>query len=171
MFKPAYGVGGELDLGISNSSNLLVPDANVYAQVQAVLGEAGTDYTYMFLSDGVNVELIKVTQLNDGYFSIERGQDGTTARAFPLESRIYFEMSAIAVSDMITAALAAASLPAILNFEVNAPNTVEQIGDTVTFNIPKLELTSPTSTIDVTTVGDGYGIDIERGAFGCCPTE
>ncbi|MES2704847.1 MAG: hypothetical protein V4649_19585 [Bacteroidota bacterium] len=169
MFKPAYGVGGTLLAGISNVANLMQPSSASYAQMLAVLGEAGTDHTYMFLSDGVTIELIKVTQLNAGYASIERGKDGTVAQAFPLGTSLFFEMSGIAVTEMINAAIAAAGLPATLTFSINAPNTVVKVGSAVTINVPKLPLTSPDATVDVTVVGDGYGIDVERGAFGCCP--
>ncbi len=170
MFKPTYGVGGILDFALSNVSNLILPSTAVYSQLQAILGEGGTDHTYMFVTDEVNIELVKVTQLNGGYLTVVRAQDGTTARAFGLNSRIYFEMSGIAVTDMINAALALAGLPATLTFAINAPNTAVKVGSVVTINIPKLPLTSPDSTITVATLGDGYGIDIERGAFGCCPT-
>ncbi len=170
MFKPAYGVGGTLLAGISASANLMQPSVASYSQMSAALGEAGTDHTYMLLSDGVNVELVKVTQLNEGYASIVRGQDGTTAAAFALGSIIYFDMTGAAVTDMITAALDAAALPSGLTFVINEPHTADLAGSVLTLNIEKLPLTSPDGTVDVTTVGDGYGIDIERGAFGCCPT-
>jgi hypothetical protein len=141
----------------------------MYSQLQTVLGEAGTDHTYLFVSDGVTVELIKVTQLNAGVMSVVRGQDGTSAHAFPIGSSMYFQMSGVAVSEMIATAIAAAGLPATLTFAINAPNTVNKVGSVVTINVPKLPLTSPDGTVDVTTVGDGYGVDVERGAFGCCP--
>lgn len=170
MFKPTYGVGGTLTVGISNAAIVMVPSAGLYSQLESILGEAGSDYTYLFLSDGVNVELVKVTQLNAGTFTIVRGQDGTTARAFPLGAKAYFEMSGIAVTDMVNAAIALAGLPSTLTFAINGPNTVVKVGSVVTINVPKIPLTSPNSTIDVTVVGNGYGVDIERGAFGCCPT-
>jgi hypothetical protein len=125
----------------------------------------------MFISDGVYVELVKVTELDGGYFSVVRAQDGTTARAFPIDSRMYFEMSGAAVTDMVNAAIAELSLPDLLTFVINSPHTVERQGTDVVFDIQKLPLVSPNSTIDITTVGDGYGLDIERGAFGCCPAE
>lgn len=170
MFKPTYGIGGTLLAGISNAATVITPSVGLYSQLQLVLGEAGTDYTYLFISDGVNIEVIKVTQLNGGTFTVVRGQDGTIGRAFGLGSTVYFEMSGIAVTDMITAALAAAGVATSLTFSINAPNTVVKVGSAVTINVPKLPLTSPDTTIAVTTVGSGYGIAIERGAFGCCPT-
>lgn len=171
MFKPTYGVGGTLLTAVSNSSLLMEPSVAIYSQLKDILGENGSDYTYIFITDGVNIELVKVTELDSGYFTVVRGQDGTTARAFAAGSRMYFEMSGIAIADMITAALEAASLPTTLTFSINAPNTVTKIGSSVDINVPQLPLVSPNSTIDVSAVGNGYGIDIERGAFGCCPTE
>lgn len=169
MFKPVYGVGGTLALSIAALAATMVPSSAMYSQLQAVLGEAGTNHTYLFLSDGVSVELVKVTQLNAGIATIVRAQDGTVAYAFPIGSKLYFQMSGVAVTDMITAAIAAAGLPSTLTFTINAPNTVSKVGSAVTINVPKLPLTSPNSTVSVTTVGNGYGVDVIRAAFGCCP--
>lgn len=169
MFKPVYGASGTLEVGVSAVANLLVPNANLYSQLQAVLGEGGADHTYLLLTDGIQTEVVKVTSLDAGVLSVVRAQDGTTGKVFAAGTLITYQLTAAAVTDIAAALIAAAGLPSGLTFVINAPNTVSQVGDEVTINIPKLPIVSLNATVDVTTVGDGYGVDIERGAFGCCP--
>lgn len=171
MYKSVYGAAGTLTGGVSAVANILQVSADLYSELNAVLGEGGSNHTYLILSDGLQVEVVKVTQLNGGNVSVVRAQDGTTGKVFAAGTIVTFALTSAAVTDIAAALIAAAGLPSGLTFAINSPNTVNQVGSVVTINVPKLPLVSPDGTVDVTTVGNGYGIDIERGAFGCCPEE
>lgn len=168
MFKPVYAPSGVLITAVSALANIFAISSNLYAHLSAVLGEAGSDYTYLLVTDGVNAEVVKVTQLNAGLATVVRD---ASSEAFGAGTSVTAIIPAEAISDMIDSAIADASLPASLTFAINDPHTVEEVAGVVTINVEKMPLTSPNSTIDISVVGDGYGIDVERGAFGCCPDE
>lgn len=168
MYKTIYGVGGSIVFSASALANVLVPSNDAYSQLQGVLGEAGTDYTYMLASNGVSLELIKVVQLNTGLLTVERGQDGTTPISLPIGTTLSFGLSQLGVQDIIDAKLAAAALPASLSFAINSPNTVSVASGIVTIDIPLVPLYSD-ETMDVIQEGDGYRFEIIRGAFDCTP--
>lgn len=171
MFKPVYAPSGSLLYAASAPANVITLSASLYSNLVAVLGEDGTDHTYALLADGVSSEVVAITQLSEEEAVVSRGQDGTTPVAFGAGTTVTPIIPSAAIAEMIADAIADAALPASLSFEINEPHTVEEDAGVVTINIAKLPLTSLNSTIDVTTVGDGYGIDVQRGAFGCCPED
>lgn len=62
------------------------------------LGDGG--YTYLKLLDGTYVEYIKVINQNGGLF-VERGQEMTQARTFPIGTCVKWELTPQAVQDII----------------------------------------------------------------------
>lgn len=171
MFKPVYAPSGVLITAVSALANVFAVNSILYAHISAILGEAGTDHTYLLLSDGVNAEVVRVDQLNDGLINVTRAQNSTVAAAFGAGTSVTAIVPTVAIQAMIDDAITAAALPSGLTFVINDPHTVDQVGDEVTINIEKLPLTSPDGTVNIASLGDGYTLDIERGAFGCCPED
>lgn len=66
---------------------------------------SGSNYFYCTLIDTVNdngaMEIVKVTGRNGDTFTIQRGQDNTTAIAFPADSAVELRVVAAALEDMM----------------------------------------------------------------------
>ena len=57
-------------------------------------------YTYLTISDGTNLEIIKVQSAN-GYLSVVRGLEQTTPHTFPKGSVVKWAMTSSAVRDIV----------------------------------------------------------------------
>lgn len=68
------------------------------SKLRSVLGTS--NYTYLQIKDGTNVEIIKV-QSNDGNLSVVRGLEQTSATTFPKGSCITWVMTSSAVRDIV----------------------------------------------------------------------
>ena len=90
--KVANNAFGTLNAGITNSDTTIVLQAGEGARFPSL--SAG-DYFYATLIDTTNnLEIVKVTARSTDTMTIERGVDGTTARAFSTNNR--FELRPVA---------------------------------------------------------------------------
>lgn len=76
------------------------------------------DYIYLTITEGVKIEIIKVTDITGNVLTAVRGQDGTTGQAFGDSSRIDLRLTAITLSDALADNILPADIKAI--YESNA---------------------------------------------------
>lgn len=166
MFKPVQGAVGELAqiLGAAD----LVAYVNVDFANKIMTAIAGGHHTYVIVSELGLVEAMKVTSADLFGLVIERAKDGTTAQVFNAGATIEYVLTSEAVLDIVNARLAEIAIEDTLTFSINAPHAVVRTGLNVDITVQPTAITSPNNTIDVTGSGFEIGVDVERGAFGCC---
>lgn len=167
MFRPAHQAVGYIAWPIGASDSQLTVDAAMYGQVIAAIQSPG-DSTYLAINGSGLVEVIRVVGWNAGTLTIERGIDNTLPSAFPMGTPIRYILAAAAAQDMVNEAIAGIVTPVNYTFNINAPNTVDVVGNNVNISIPPTNIMSPDGTIDVTGSGTSIGVAVVRGAFGCC---
>ena len=77
-------------------------DLPVFEEHLATLrNKLGTNgYTYLQVRDGTNIEIVKVSASN-GTLLVTRGQENTTATAFPKGSCVEWKLTTSAVRDIV----------------------------------------------------------------------
>lgn len=166
MFKPAQLAIGSTIVSISSASNMLMLDNNLYNRLVEVLGEEGTDHTYLRLTAGIIREIVKITYLSGGAATIVRSQDGTDAEPFAAGTYVEYEFCSAAVTDMI------ASLPANdvtitheapVTVTVNSPNNF-------TIGLEPVSITSNNGTINVSGSFPTVDLTVNASTLGLCNT-
>lgn len=169
MFKPAQLAIGTTVSSITISSNVVVFDTNLYNRLVDVLGENGSDHTYLQLSAGIIREIVRVDNLDGGAATIARSRDGTDPAAFAPGTYVRYEFCSAAVTDMISALPAnAVTINAIAPVIVteNSPNnftvelqSVNIVSSNGTLNVsgtfPDVDLTVNTTTLGLCNIGIG----------------
>lgn len=86
--------------GINDSAtSITVADASVFPTI------SGSDYFYMTLEDlSANVEIVKVTGVSSNSLTVERAQEGTTARAYAAGAKAENRLTAGGLNDTLSGA-------------------------------------------------------------------
>jgi hypothetical protein len=107
MLKIANSAYGTLAASINSSATTIVLDAGQGARFPTFnTGDVG----YTTLSDSSNnLEIVKVTARSGDTFTVERGQDGTTARAYAAGDRMDMRPVAACFTSLLDVATAEAS--------------------------------------------------------------
>lgn len=166
MFKPVQGATGELAQAASALDVILYVNADLANKLTTAL--SGGHHTYVLIEEVGSVEAVKVTAADLFGLTVERAQDGSTAKAFSAGATVEYALVSAAVADLVDDRLAELGIEGTLNFVINEPHAVDKVDDLVTITIQPMTITSPNGTIDVTGEGFTLGLDVERGAFGCC---
>jgi urease gamma subunit len=166
MFKPVQGAAGELAQVASTADLVIYVNSDLASKITTAL--AGVHHTYIVVSEVGVVEAMKVTSADLFGLVVERAKDGTTAKTFNAGATVEYALTSDAVLDIVNERLAEIGVEDTLTFSINLPHAVERTGDNVDITIQPMTLTSPNSTIDITGSGFDIGLDVERGAFGCC---
>ena len=161
-----HGAKGTLAAALSNVSIVMQVDENLYAKLEGFIG--AEDFSYLAIDDGVNIEVVQVNGQVDGVVNIERAKDGTTGTTFGVGASVYYILTSEAVQFLIDNTIDSEGFGEF-TFNINEPHTVVNKDGVVTINIEMLSIDTENETIDVSTNGYGYFIDVRRGAFGCCP--
>lgn len=165
MFKSVPNAKGCILNNISSMDNVLEIDADSYAALSAVLGEGGSDHTYIRMNTAPACEHIKVQQLNSGFITVGRARDNTVALAFPAMTEFEYVMGQAAVQEMISDVVASPSL-SIVGID---PIVVTQLSaDSFEISVPEPTFTSSGNTVDVTGTFPNYDVNVVRGTNGCC---
>lgn len=167
MFKPVHQAAGTTTWALGVSDVALEVDNDTYGRITTAIQTPG-DTTYLILNAPGWLEVVRVIGWTASTLLIERGVDNTVPSAFPAGTPVRYILAAAAVQDIVNEAIASIITPANLTFNINAPNTVDVIGNNVNIIVPPVSLVSPDGTIDVTGSNNNLGIAVVRGAFGCC---
>ena len=109
----------KLAIAIKNTDTSLSVTSGT-GQLFPTIASGSGDYFYITLVDSSgNHEIVKVTGKSTDTFTIVRGQDGTTARAFAVNSRVEQRVTAGALNDVVAN---------IVNSINNIPNTIYPVG-------------------------------------------
>lgn len=166
MFKPAQMAIGATVSSITVSSNVVVFDNNLYNRLVDVLGENGTDHTYLQLSAGIIREIVRVDNLDGGAATIARSRDGTEAAAFAPGTYVRYEFCSAAVTDMM------AALPSTtVQLTAEAPVTVVENGpNDFTVGFESVQILSTNGTINVSGTFPQLDISVNTTTLGLCNT-
>jgi hypothetical protein len=101
-------VSGFIASGISATATSIVLQAGQGIRFPAI---TGSQYFYATLVDTAgNLEIVKATARAGDTLTVVRGQDGTTARAFPALSRIELRVNASTIYEVIDASISSTPL-------------------------------------------------------------
>lgn len=100
MFKALYGLSGELVLALTTVATSITLDDETMAKIAIGLSN-GQNYTYLIIQTPTTYEVVLTESFLNGAINIARGQDGTTAQAFPAGSQVSFCMGDAAIAAMI----------------------------------------------------------------------
>lgn len=105
--KIANSAYGTLSASITTSSTSIILNSGQGARFPTF---AVGDFGYATLSDSSNnLEIVKITARSTDTFTVERGQDGTTARAYAAGDRMDMRPVAANFTDMLDTVTAAAT--------------------------------------------------------------
>ena len=99
-FKALYGLAGYLNAPLTAVSTAIVLDDNTMATLRYALNN-GANYTYLIVKTATTYEVLLTESFAGNMINIARGQDGTTAQAFPLNTDVEFCMGDAAIAAMI----------------------------------------------------------------------
>lgn len=98
MFVSLLGFSSTLQSNLSAvATTMALPPADA-AHIDSLLG--GSDWSYLALSDGTNLEIVKVVAVSGANVDIIRGFDGTSAEAFPSGTCVRFVWGTTAIQDL-----------------------------------------------------------------------
>lgn len=99
MFVSLLGFSSTLESNLTAiATSMALPPAHA-AHIDSVLG--GSGWTYLALSDGTNLEMVKVVSVTGSNVDIIRGFDGTSAEAFPAGTCVRFVWGTTAIQDLV----------------------------------------------------------------------
>ena len=153
MLRALYGAVGVLAAPLSSTGNKLVVDSGLDALIRnaMVLG----DWAYLAITDGRNIEIIKLYAPDSNGIRIERGKDNTSRNTFPAGAKVYYTLTAAEIADRFVPA------PLTLYRE----NGIELDGLTVGYRVPSIYSIGGTKAIvhdeEITLARDEQ-------AYGCC---
>ena len=99
-FKALYGLAGTLSQALTTVSTSIVVDDATMAKLRYGLN-SGSDYTYLIVKTATTYEILLTEAFAGNAITVARGQDGTTAQAFPVGTDIEFCMGDAAIQAMI----------------------------------------------------------------------
>jgi hypothetical protein len=166
MFKPLQGVHGTLETALGQADNVMYVDAQLVADLTARMGIG--NYTYLLIEQMDTAEAVLVSGFTSYGVLIERGKDGSVPITFLPGATIKYVLTSEAVGGMVSDYVNSLGLDAVTTFTINAPHTVDKMGNEVTIDIKPPNISSPDGSIDVTGSGLDIGVSVQRGAFGCC---
>jgi hypothetical protein len=139
-FVPVYGFIAATTGAISPSAGLIPIDSAV---ASAFATQLGSGFTFASLSDGTNYEIVKITSVSSANLVVVRGQDDTTASAFPMGTclRFIWEEQGIAA---IVGALPAVTITGIHAAVVTNPSANHWVVDVP---VPIITGTAPNCTV------------------------
>lgn len=99
MFVSLLGFSSTLSSNLTAIATTMVLPAADAAHIDSMLG--GSDWSYLALSDGVNLEMVKVVAVSGANVSVIRGFDSTPAAAFPSGTCVRFVWTSSAIQDLV----------------------------------------------------------------------
>lgn len=164
MFKAAPNVKGCITASIGPLSNVFLPDSESYAKLAEVLGEGGTDHTYIKLGEVPNAEYVRVTSTIAGTFIVSRGVDNTDPQSYPALTEFEYVLTAAAMQDILSEVI-----PTDVQITGIAPVVVVELASNqFSISIPVPTFVSSDASVDVTGSFPNFDINVVRGANGCC---
>lgn len=118
-----YGVVGLLQQNISAASVLLEVSPSLSGAIAATFVN-GADKAYFSLQTGNYYELVLVTGVDGNLLTVNRAQEGTVARSFPVGTEVKFQVTSAAIIEEIgaistTVALSATGIAQVQTLGVN----------------------------------------------------
>lgn len=96
-----YGLQGSLVATVNNVSGAILVSSSLSGAIAASGFVNGVDETYLSIATANFYELVMVTAVNGNALTVQRGQGGTTAQAFPIGSAIKYEVTSEAIITQI----------------------------------------------------------------------
>lgn len=164
MFKPAYDANGCITAPLINSSNTALVPTAVYNYLVNLLSDP-EDWTYLKIgTQATGFEIVKVLTPMLGALVIVRAQDGTTAHTFAVNTPFAYELTALAIADIVDNASSFA-----ISISGVSPINVEDTGDgNWEVSIDPLLLTSNNDTVVITGDYPEFDLAVSPNANGCC---
>jgi hypothetical protein len=141
MFKPVHGIRGYLAAALTSFATSMLLDDSSICLLQKALADGS--YTYLIIQTAYNYEIVKAISFTGSSLNILRAQDGTTAQAFPSNSRVGFVLSQTAIEDIINQ-----QMLGVVNITGKGIVTVTETGpNTFVISAPPIALTSESDKI------------------------
>ena len=99
MFKPVHGIRGKLASPLTTFADTMRLDSSSTTLLKRSLDQG--DHTYLMVSTPSTYEIVKAVGFTGAETQIVRGQDNTTAQAFPSNTKIEFVFSEQAIEEII----------------------------------------------------------------------
>jgi hypothetical protein len=157
-FTPTYGFIATLTAQVSSGAGLLPVDPAVASAFAITLG---SNYTYASLSDGVNFEIVRINSVSGSNLVVVRGQDGTTASAFPSGACLRFIWNVEGIAAVVGA------LPAVTITGSGAAVVTNPSANTWNVSVPVPTITGVAPNITVTGAYPTWQISVTIPP-GCC---
>ena len=160
MFVSLLGFSSTLSANLSAVATTMTLPAADAAYIDGRLG--ASDWTYLALSDGTNLEIVKVVAVSGASVDIIRGFDSTPATAFPSGTCIRFVWSNTAIQDLTS--------DGAFNVEITGTGlaTVTETGtNEFEVHVPELEISAGPG-VNVLGAYPNYEISLVNPDGNCC---
>lgn len=161
MLIPVHQLDGVLLSALADNVLLMPLDTDSIGILDAKLG--ASDWTYLYIQQGVNYEIVKVTDVDGDLVTIERGVDGTSAIDFLAGADVGFILTTSAIEDIIVAR----QLAGITITGVGAIEVEETAPGVYNLTVPEFALTGEGKLVVTGSYEEGYVVSNET-PLGCC---